>query len=327
MVTYDELIKLAKMSEKSLGLTEEQLVSFVKNGAVRAYKAGMDKRKDEDVLAEFNAETKQLRLMLKKKESGGTAQIEITDADTYRAIDTALAGMQKLLVSEWKKANALLVKTKFQEFKATCLLARVTGIEGSQVTVTINNIEAHLLQEEQVASEQYAAGQELAVYVKSLKEECGGCDMIVSRKDPALVSYAVRRHIPEVDVGNIEVKAVARIAGKRSRVAVWSKDFGPAERCTKRQDKVSNELGGESVDFVEWYPEIKAFIASAVKAEARDVHVIESEKQALIEVFKDSAEQALNPQEEVIKLAQELTGYRIEVKLVSRDESTELPGV
>ncbi len=346
MVTHNDLINLSKMSNKSLSLTEEQLVSFVKSAAIRAYKAGSGARKAEDVDSEFNAQTKQLRLIVKKRVVGQVkdkhkectqaegksalgeiASIEITDQDTYKAVEAAIQTMKKLIAAEWKKENSMLVKTRFQEMKQKCVPAIVSGSEGKQVLVRISDVDCLLPADEQIKGESYESGKELVIYVKELQEEEGAVDLIVSRKDAALVSYVMRRNIPEVDVGSIQIKAVARIAGSRSRVAVWSKNFGPTERCQKRAGKVSAELGGEAIDFIEWYPEVKAYIASALKAEARNVHVIESEKQALVEVFKDSAQQVLDGNGEAVKLASELTGYKIEVKLVARDESTDLPGV
>jgi N utilization substance protein A len=346
MITHDDLTKLAKMGQKSLSLPEEELISFVKNGAVRAYKAAGEGRETEEVKADFNPQTKQLRLVVRKKVVaevtddhkecteavgktgiGQTADIEITDTNTYQAIKAGYDALRELLSIEWKKHNSLAVKTKYQEVKGKCVPATVTALDGDDVTVSLTGEIDALLPKDGQLNEKYEPGNELIVYVKELKEQGSACDLIVSRNDSALVSYAMRRHIPEVDLGNIEIKAVARLSGDRSRVAVWSKDFSPTERCQKRADKVMNELGGENIDFIEWYQESKSYIVSALKVEAREVHVIEPEKQALVEVFKDSAEQALDQEGKAIKLAEQLTGYKIEVKLCAREDSGGIPGV
>lgn len=346
MVTHNELVKLAQISQGQLGLSEEQLISFVKAGAVRAYKAGAADRTSEDVAAEFNAQSKELRLVIRKKvveavtdehtectpsagnaPVGELASIEVTDKDTYESIDAAVASMKKLIQSQWKKDNSLLVKTKFQEFKHKCLACTVMEAEAQQVLVELSGIEAVLPKQEQIDGEEYSPGDELVVFVKDLKQVEDANELIVSRIDPAIIGYVMRAHIPEVDLGSIEIKGVARIPGKRARVAVWSKDFAPAERCAKRASKVSGALGNEQVDFVEWYSDIKTYIASAVKAEIRDVHVIESEKQALVEVFSDSGEQTVTTLDDVPKLVQTLTGFKIEIKFVPRTGSADLPGI
>jgi transcription termination/antitermination protein NusA len=346
MVTHSELVKLGQISQSQLGLTEEQLIAFVKAGAVRAYKAGAENRSGENVEAEFNAESQELRLIVRKKvvttvtdehtectesdgkaEVGQMANIEVMDKDTYEAIDAAIASMKKLIHSQWKKENSLLVKTKFQEYKDKCLMGTVIDVESEHVVVDLLGVQGLLPINEQIQGEKYAAGDELVVLAKELKQVGDVNELIVSRIDPAIVSYVMRANIPEVDLGSIEIKRVARIPGKRARVAVWSKDFAPTERCAKRASKVSSALGNEQVDFVEWYPDIKAFIASSVKAEVRDVHLIESEKQALVEVFNDSPEVSSMPQHDLLELVQTLTGFKVDVKLVERTESSELPGV
>lgn len=346
MVLYDDLMKLGTIGQESLSLPAEELVGFVKDGAVRAYKAGEAGRDGEDVSAEFDAKTKELRLVVRKtvvtdvkdhhKECeeavgnvpvGQTAEVEVSDVGTYQAIDAAYSALKEMIGAEWKKKNAVAIKTKYQEIKQKCVPASVSDKDGKSVIVSLPGSFEGVLPEDQQLNEKYELGTELAVYVQKLEENGAACNVIVSRADAALVPYTMRRHIPEVETGHIEVKAVGRIAGKRSRAAVWSKDFSAIDRCNKRAEKVSADLAGEQVDFIEWYEDIKAYIASALKVEARDVHVIEAEKQAIVDVLADSAEQGLDQGGTVIKLAQQLTGYKIDVKLVPRDGSEDLPGI
>jgi N utilization substance protein A len=166
------------------------------------------------------------------------------------------------------------------------------------------------------------------VYVQELRDIDGG-QIIVSRRHRALVSQAMRQVIPEVDLGVIEIKAVARIAGYRSRVAVYSKNLSAVERCEKRSASIVQALGGEKIEFVEWYEDKKAYIASSLKTEVRDVELFPGKKAVVVEAFKDSAEKNLDSQSftDVLKLAQDLTGYHIQIRLVARDSTTNLPGV
>lgn len=343
MVTYDELIELTKMSSKSFELSEDDLIAFVKGGAIRAYKAGAEARDKEDVVADFNAETKELRLSVRKKvvgevkdshlecteqegkaAAGETATLAISEIETYKAIDAAVAGMRRVIESGWKKENEELIKTKFQEFKDHCLPAKIIKTKANPVIVLLGGVEAILPDHERIQGEELRDGADITVYVKELKD---GTDIVVSRTHPALVSHTMRQIIAEVDLGAVEVKAVARLAGNRSRVAVYSKDMGAIERCENKAAQLSEALGGESVDFVEWYSEIKAYIVSSLKVEAREVHIIESEKQALVEVFEESFQSSIDQQGDVVKLAQDLTGYKIEIKLVPKDPGSDLPGV
>lgn len=341
MVTYEELQELSKKSQGNYSLSEEELIAFVKGGAIRAYKVADSARSNEDVVADFNPETKELRLSVRKmavsevKDShkectpdegkvalGEIASISVNDQDTYKAIDAAVRGMRRVIESGWKKDNVELVKTKFQEFKEHCLSGTISDAKANPVRVLVSGIETALPDTEQIAGESLSQNQEITVYVQELRQSGDGSEIVVSRRHPALVLHAMRRQISEVDLGVIEIKAVSRIAGKRSRVTVYSKNLGALERCDDKAAKVSEELGGEQVEFVEWYADTKANIVSSLKVEARDVHIIESEKQALVEVFKDST-----VDNDGLELARQLTGYKIELKLVAKDASSDLPGV
>ncbi len=347
MATYDELISLALKSKGSFDLQEDDLVSFVKAGAIRAYKAGDPARQDEDVQADFNVETKKLRLSLRKKvveqvtnthtectpeegklPVGEMASVEIADEGTYKSIDAAISAMRKEIEAGWKQANSDLVKNKFQEMKGACLPAQILEPDSiGSISVIINQLDAMLPAQEQVPGETFHVGQTVLVFVKDLVEGGNSSNIIVSRTAPEVVMQALKLHIPEVDTGNIEVKGIARIPGKCSRIAVFSNDMNAVERCEKRIEKIKGELGKEVVEFIEWYEDIKSFIVSSLRVEARDVLLIEGEKQALVEVFKDAAEKVPDLQGVSKKQAEELTGYKLDIKLVARNAESELPGV
>ena len=334
-VSYDDISKLAKMAEKSLLLPEDELISFVKNGAIRAYKAGAEGRKNEEVSANFDAETKQLRLSVRKlvvaavldkhkqctanvanAPVGSSVDLEINDKNTDKAIMASYAALRELVANEWHKQNSLAVKTKYQELKGKCVPVKIVSNDGKKIGVQLSGgIAASMPQAEQT-SELYEIGNEIIVVVK---ETTSDSELIVSRTHAALLSYSMHRNIPEVDAGNIEVKATARVAGKHCRAAVWSEDFSPIERCSKRIEKLKADLGQEKIDFVEWYSDIKAFIVSALRVEALKVHLLEKENQATVEAFKDSMDENLDAEGIGIQLAEELTGYKIEIKPVNRE--------
>lgn len=343
MVSYEQLVELSNKSQGNYSLSVEELIAFVKAGAIRAYKAGDTARQKEDVVADFNPESKELRLSVRKKvvsevkdshaecletdantTIGETTALPVTDTDTYKSIDAAIEAMRNAIESSWKTENVELVKTKFEEFKDHCLAAEIVKTQSNTVTVLIGGVEAILPPDEQIAGESFNTHDETMVYVKELRQTGAGSDIIVSRRHPALVSHVMRMLIPELDMGVIDIKKVARIAGKQSRVAVYSKDLGALTRCEDKAHAVSAELGGEKISFIEWYSDTKALIVSSLKVEAREVHIIESEKQALVEVFKDSAHSV---DSETLELARQLTGYKIETKLVTKDSSSDLPGV
>ncbi len=344
MVTYEELVSLALKSKGSYDLTDEDVISFVKAGAIRAYKAGDSSRANEEVQADFNVETKNLRLAVKKKvvekvtdthtectteegklPVGEQALIEVADERTYKAIRAAVSAMRKEIEASWNNANSDLIKIKYQEMKGACLPAQILDADSiGSIPVAINQLDALLPAQEQIPGEQFHAGQTVLVFIKDLVENANTAHIVVSRIDPKVVEQALKLHIPEVDTGNIEVKGIARIPGKCSRIAVFSNDMNAVERCEKRIDKINAEVGKEEIEFVEWYEDIKSFIVSSLRVEAREVLLIETEKQALVEVFNE-VEGMIDTHS--TKLAEELTGYKIEIKSVVKGKDHELPGV
>jgi N utilization substance protein A len=348
MITHDNLLNLAQKAHNNHALSEAQLVDFVKEGSIRAYKAGNPSRQEEDVTVDFHPQTKELRLSVMKRvvshvqnphkectetegkvPLGQVAAIAVNDANTFKSIEAAVQEMRRLLEFASKKAESSATKAKYQELKEHCLSAKILELTNDAVTVSIAGTAALLPMDEQIPGEQLNPDSEIMVYVQELREIDGGQIIVVSRRHQALVSHAMRQVIPEVDLGAIEIKAVARIAGKRSRVAVYSKILPAVERCEKRVTKVAQALGGEKVDVIEWYEDKKAYIASALKAEVRDVQLFPTKKAAVVELFKDSAEKNLDSKSymDVLKLAQDLTGYHIQIKLVVKDTTTDLPGV
>lgn len=346
MITYDDLVSLAnKASNHALG--EAELVAFVQEGSVRAYKAGDQARQQEEVIADFSPQTKELRLSVMKKvvsnvqnprkectalegkvALGQMAAIAVNDPNTFESIDAAVQEMRRLFEFNTKKAENISIKTRYQELKGHCLPAKILKLATDAVTVSIDGTEALLTNDQQIPGEQLIKDGEIMVYVLELRET-DGTQIIASRRHQALVSQALRQVIPEVDLGVIEIKAIGRIAGNRSRVAVYSKVVSAVERCDKRAASVAQALGGEKVDFIEWYEDKKAYIASCLKAEVRDVQLFPTKKAAVAEVFKDSAEKNLDSQSyvDILKLAQDLTGHHIQVRLVARDATSNLPGV
>jgi N utilization substance protein A len=347
MITYDDLVTLAKQAQSNHALSEQEVLAFVQEGSVRAYKAGNQSRQEEDVAVDFDPQTNQLRLSVLKtvvssvqnprKECTATegkvplgqiAPIVVNDPNTNKSIEAAVREMQRLLEFNSKKTENSLIKAKYQELKEHCLPAKILKYINDAATVSIAGTEALLPQAEQIPGEQLIPDSEVMVYVQELRQT-DTSQIIVSRRHKVLVSHAVRQIIPEVDLGVIEIKAVGRIAGRRSRVAVYSKNLPAVERCEKKTEKVVQALGGEKVDFIEWYEDDRAFIASSLKAEVREVHLFPGKKAALVELFKDSAEKNLEAHSflDILKVAELLTGYKIDIKLVFKDETSDLPGI
>jgi N utilization substance protein A len=180
----------------------------------------------------------------------------------------------------------------------------VTGIvqqaHRRMTLVDLGQVEAILPASEQVPNERYENGQRLKVFLLEIREGGRGPSLTVSRRHEALLRNLFELEVPEIYDGLVEIRAVAREAGLRSKVAVWSKEAGvdPVGACVgprgSRVRAVVSELRNEKIDIIQWDPEPARFIAKALSpARVREVYLDEDEKQAEVIVPDDQLSLAI----------------------------------
>jgi N utilization substance protein A len=182
--------------------------------------------------------------------------------------------------------------------------------------------------EEQVIGEFYRPGQRLKVFILKVEETSKGPVVFLSRVHPKLVSKLFELEVPEISQGTVVIKAIAREAGSRSKVAVKSEEEGVdpigsavGQRGT-RVMAVINELGGEKIDIIEYSDEPEKFLANALSpAKVLEVKVMPKNK-ALCIVPEDQLSLAIGKDGQNVRLAAKLTGWKIDVRSLE-DEATE----
>jgi N utilization substance protein A len=201
----------------------------------------------------------------------------------------------------------------------------VTGIvqqaHRRMTIIDLGRVEAILPASEQVSNERYENGQRLKVYLLDIREPGRGPNLVVSRRHEGLLRELFKLEVPEIYDGLVEVKAVAREAGLRSKVAVWSKESGidPVGACVgprgSRVRAVVSELRNEKIDIIQWDPEPARFIAKALSpARVREVYLDEDEKQAEVIVPDDQLSLAIGREGQNARLAVKLTDWKIDIK-------------
>ncbi|BBL78868.1 transcription termination/antitermination protein NusA [Rubrobacter xylanophilus] len=201
----------------------------------------------------------------------------------------------------------------------------VTGIvqqaHRRMTIIDLGRVEALLPAGEQVPGERYENGQRLKVYLLDIKEAGRGPSIIVSRRHEGLLRGLFELEVPEIYDGLVEIKAVAREAGLRSKVAVWSNEPGidPVGACVgprgSRVRAVVSELRNEKIDIIQWDPDPARFIAKALSpARVREVYLDEEEKQAEVIVPDDQLSLAIGREGQNARLAVKLTDWKIDIK-------------
>jgi transcription termination/antitermination protein NusA len=201
----------------------------------------------------------------------------------------------------------------------------VTGIvqqaHRRMTIIDLGRVEAILPASEQVPNERYENGQRLKVYLLDIREPGRGPNLVVSRRHEGLLKGLFNLEVPEIYDGLVEIKAVAREAGLRSKVGVWSKEPGidPVGACVgprgSRVRAVVSELRNEKIDIIQWDPEPARFIAKALSpARVREVYLDEDEKQAEVIVPDDQLSLAIGREGQNARIAVKLTDWKIDIK-------------
>jgi len=196
----------------------------------------------------------------------------------------------------------------------------IQRIEGRNIFLDLGKSTGILFPSEQVEGERYRLGQRLKVYLMKVESDPKGPGIILSRAHPALVQKLFEIEVPEIFARTVEIKAMAREAGSRTKIAVSSNEDGidPIGSCVgqkgTRVQAVIDELGGEKIDIIEWNEDLAKFISNALSpAKVLHVELEESRQEARVAVPADQLSLAIGKQGQNVRLAAKLTGWRIDV--------------
>lgn len=224
-------------------------------------------------------------------------------------------------------------KATFEEFKSKeneIISGTIQRIEGKNVYFNIGRTLGLLPKEEQVPGEFYRIGQRLKVFVLKVEETPKGPLIILSRSYPKLVSKLFELEVPEISNGQVEIKSIAREAGSRTKIAVFSKTEGidpigavVGQKGTRVQ-AVIQELGGEKIDIIEYSDEPQKYIANSLSpAKVLEVK-IKPKNKALALVPQDQLSLAIGKDGQNVRLAAKLTGWKIDVRSPEKVEEEKI---
>lgn len=256
-------------------------------------------------------------------ELGQTLLIETTPRDFGRiAAQTA----KQVILQRIREAERDALYNTFADSAGEIAHGTIQSVDyhSGDVVVNLEGAEAILPSREQVPGEKYRRGQRLRAYVVEVRRGSRGPQITLSRRSPALLRRLLELEVPEIFSGAVEIKAIAREAGSRSKVAVHATQEGvdPVGSCVGvrggRIQNVVNELGGEKIDVVQWSPEIGSFIGNALSP-AKVMNVLlsndgEGDKTATVIVPDRQLSLAIGKEGQNARLAAKLTGWRIDIK-------------
>jgi len=259
---------------------------------------------------------------------GDAIMVEATPANAGRiAAQTA----KQVILQRLHEAEHTAVFEEYADREGEVVSGVVQRIELGQVHIDLGRAEAVLPVPEQVRTERYRLGQRLKVVLLQVARTSKGPRVIVSRSHPDLLRRLFELEVPEVYNGTVEIKAIAREAGFRSKIAVAAKQEGidPVGCCVGlrgiRIQNIVSELNGEKIDVIMWNPSTSVFIASALSpAHIVSVELNEAEQLATVVVPDKQLSLAIGKEGQNARLAAKLAGWRIDIKSTSTAEAEKL---
>ncbi|MFH2018781.1 MAG: transcription termination factor NusA, partial [bacterium] len=201
------------------------------------------------------------------------------------------------------------------------IVGAIQRVEGRRILIDLGKVAGIMPSDQQVPNEFYRPGSKMKFYVVAVNMSVRGPEIVLSRNNASLVREIFRQEIPEISEGLIEIKGVARDAGFRSKVAVFTADesIDPIGSCIgqrgSRINTIVEELGGEKVDIIQYSDDAAAYVAKALSpAKVLDVVLNEGAKTTDVTVASDQFSLAIGRSGQNVRLASELTGWKINVK-------------
>lgn len=314
------------------GLDANVILDTIKQAIIAAYKRDakeqeieVDSFDYEAVIDPVNGETKIFAWPLPAEDA---TEEEIKRAKAGKRDVTppgfgriAAQTAKQVIHQKIREAEKGVIMEEFQEKVGSLVSGLVLRFDGPNVRVDLGRTEAILEAADRIPNERLNLSQRLTFLIKEINDTPHGKEIFLSRAAPEFVSKLFAREVPEIGSGSVEIKAIAREAGVRTKVAVYSAQTGvdPVGSCVGqkgvRVQAVTNEIGGERVDIIPWSEDASELIkASLAPAEDLSVSIDEDKKTAKVTAPEDQLSVAIGKDGQNVRLTAKLTGYRIEVE-------------
>lgn len=249
---------------------------------------------------------------------GDEMEVEVTPADFGRI---ASQYAKQALMQQIRRAEKELIFVEFKDRVGDIVSGTVRRFERSDVSLDLGKYEALLPNRERVPTEEYQIGERIRCYVKAVEQGPHGPEIILSRADPNFVIKLFQLEVSEIADGTIEIKAIAREPGFRTKVAVWTRDekVDPVGACVglrgQRVKNIVRELNNEKVDIIRWDSNVKQFISNALNpAKIKTFDLDEARKRVKVTVAEDQLSLAIGKRGQNARLTSKLTGWQVDIE-------------
>lgn len=344
-----ELLNALDQLEKEKGISKEVIICAIEEALNASY--GKNLETPADTRVEYNRENGQIKLYARKTvveevtdenrqlslaeartidpefELDDVAEFEITPSDFGRL---ASQKAKQIIIQKIREEERNMIYDQYVTKEKDIVSGTVQRIESRQngekiIYVDLGKIEAVLLPSEQVPDETYKFNERIKAFVVEVKKTSKEPKILISRTHPGLIKRLFELEVPEIHDGIVEIKGIAREAGSRTKMSVFSKDenIEPVGACVgqkgTRVQVIVDELRGERIDIIKWSEDPAELIGNSLSpAKVVSVEIDEEEKNAAVIVPDQQLSLAIGKEGQNVRLAAKLTGWKIDIKSESQ---------
>lgn len=341
-INVKQLVLAVHSIAEEKNLPEDTVLTVIEQAIAAAWRRDNGER-DQDVRCELNINDGTARVYVGRevvKEVGSPAvEISLEDAkkvkaevavgdiieDEHEVISFGRVAAQtakQVVLQRLREAEREVVLGEYEDKIGTVVNGTVHRVEPRVIRVDLGKATGIIPQSEQIQGEYYSIGARIKVYIKDIERDNRGPQLILSRGNEKFIEYLFRQEVPELETGAVEIKAVAREAGRRTKLAVFSNVPGVDPVGTfvgghgTRVQAVMNEIGDqEKIDIVCFDENIEQYIINSLSpAEISKVEIDEKEKRAKVFVTEDQQSIAIGRAGQNVRLASRLTGYELDIE-------------
>jgi len=318
--------------DQSMLYTDEEIEEMDKNKVIPQDEARAGEETPKKYV--FNPEKHTMLADAKKEypkiKAGEEIEIPLVSKQDYGRIAAQTA--KQVILQKIREAEKETISSEYRSKEGEIVAGIVQRVEGHTIFVDIGKTLGILNREEQIPGEFYRPSQRLKLYIMKVEDTPKGSVVLLSRAYPKLISKLFELEVPEVASGTVVIKAIAREPGFRTKIAVESKEEGvdPIGACVGQRGTrimaVINELGGEKIDVIPWDEKPEKFIANSLSPAKVTGVKVEDKNTAIVFVPEDQLSLAIGKDGRNVRLAANLTGWKIDIKMAEAPAEAPVEG-
>lgn len=338
----DEVILALKAIAEEKGISEEMLFETLEDAMIAAYKKNYVNSGSQNVRVNIDRETGEIKVFSLRRiveevmdpqdeisleeakeidpryELLDVVENEVTPANFARV---AAQSAKQIVTQRIKEAERSILYNQYHEKEFDVIMGTVQRKDKGNIYIDLGKTETVLTPQEQIPGENYQFNDKILLYIVEVKQNPKGPMISVSRTHPGLVKRLFEKEVPEIYEGIVEIKAISREAGSRTKIAVYSNDseVEPMGACVgprgTRVQNIVNELRNEKIDIIKWSKDPREFIANALSpAKVLDVIIMNEGNACKVVVDDNQLSLAIGKEGQNVRLAAKLTGWKIDIK-------------